>query len=62
MTIEEEHAFIKKELDWCRKREDEKYGELKIATRQWRESKFRADITQKALEDFYAANPSMKGA
>ncbi len=60
MTIEEEHAFIKKETDWTRKLAEEKYGELEIATRRWREATFRADITAKALEDFYAANPTMK--
>ncbi len=61
MTIEEEHAFIKKELQWCEKRCEEKLGEFKIHERQLREAQFRMDITQKALDDFYEAHPEMKG-
>jgi hypothetical protein len=54
MTRDEEETFIKKELAWVQRIAQEKYAELEIATRRWREAKFRADITQKALDDFYA--------
>ena len=60
MTIEEELSFIKKELAWTQKIADEKRGELEIATKRYREAAFRSAITQKALEDFYAAHPDMK--
>lgn len=60
MTNEEEHDFIKKEVEWTQKVVDAKYGEVEIATKRWHEAKFRADITQKALDDFYKANPDMK--
>lgn len=59
MTIDEE-AFIKKELEWTKKLADEKLGEMKSAERRWREAQFRADITQKALDDFYEAQQLTK--
>lgn len=57
ITPEDEESFIKKELEWQKKQADEKLGEFKSAERRWREAQFRADITQKALDDFYINNP-----
>lgn len=59
MTTEEEQKFILKELEWAKKLLDEKTGELAAAQRRYNEMKFRADITQKALDDFYVAHPDM---
>jgi hypothetical protein len=59
MTPAEEEAFIKKEVEWTQKRAEEKYGEMQIAVKRWREAQFTATITKKALEDFYEANPSV---
>ncbi len=57
MTPIEEEAFIKRESEWTQKLADEKYGEMEIAVKRWREAQFRATITAKALQDFYEANP-----
>lgn len=62
MTSEEEHSFIRKEVEWTRRLAEEKFGELEIASRRYREAGFRYAITQKALEDFYEANPEMREA
>lgn len=59
MTPEEEYLFIKKEVDYTAKLEQEKFQELKIAEKRWREAEFRYQITYKALCDFCEANPDI---
>ncbi len=52
MTNDQELEFIQKEVEWTKKIADEKFGEMILAERRYKEAKFRADITEKALQDF----------